>query len=161
MLGLHLSRCPISIVDISWWQCPVAHNWQRPSFLWRNCDVSPGNEYLVTYASHWLRRLWEILQHVTHNFLLSSFSWNFGHSFQVPLSSVTISTDILILKISLIGRPTNIRSFISVSLILEYFFLKYRTPHRCLHLIVVVGFECYAGGSFATGRVTHAGQVKG
>jgi hypothetical protein len=32
---------------------------------------------------------------------------------------------------------------------------------------VVVGFECswdpesYAGGSVATGRVTHAGQVKG
>jgi hypothetical protein len=41
-------------------------------------------------------------------------------------------------------------------------------PHRwCLHLIVVVGFECprdpesYVGGSVATGRVTHAGQVKG
>jgi hypothetical protein len=41
-------------------------------------------------------------------------------------------------------------------------------PHRwCLHLIVVVGFERsrdpenYAGGSVATGRVTHAGQVKG
>jgi hypothetical protein len=41
-------------------------------------------------------------------------------------------------------------------------------PHRwCLHLIVVVAFECsrdpesYAGGSIATGRVTHAGQVKG
>jgi hypothetical protein len=41
-------------------------------------------------------------------------------------------------------------------------------PHRwCLHLIVVVGFECsrdpesYAGGSVATGRVTHARQVKG
>jgi hypothetical protein len=41
-------------------------------------------------------------------------------------------------------------------------------PHRwCLHLIVVVGFECsrdpesYAGGSVATGRSTHAGQVKG
>jgi hypothetical protein len=40
--------------------------------------------------------------------------------------------------------------------------------HRwCLHLIVMVGFECpwdpesYAGGSIATGRVTHAGQVKG
>jgi hypothetical protein len=37
----------------------------------------------------------------------------------------------------------------------------------CLYLIVVVGFECsrdpnrYAGGSVATGRVTHAGQVKG
>jgi hypothetical protein len=35
------------------------------------------------------------------------------------------------------------------------------------HLIVVVGFECsrdpesYAGGSGATGRVSHAGQVKG
>jgi hypothetical protein len=34
-------------------------------------------------------------------------------------------------------------------------------------LIVVVGFECsrdpesYAGGSVATGRVTHAAQVKG
>jgi hypothetical protein len=42
------------------------------------------------------------------------------------------------------------------------------TPHRwCLHLIVVVGFECsrdpesYAGGRVATGRVTNAGQVKG
>jgi hypothetical protein len=41
-------------------------------------------------------------------------------------------------------------------------------PHQwCLHLIVVVGFECsrdpesYACGSIATGRVTHAGQVKG
>jgi hypothetical protein len=41
-------------------------------------------------------------------------------------------------------------------------------PHRwCLHLIAVVGFECsrdpesYAGGSVATGRATHAGQVKG
>jgi hypothetical protein len=41
-------------------------------------------------------------------------------------------------------------------------------PHRwCLHLVVVVGFECsrdpesYAGGSVATGRITHAGQVKG
>jgi hypothetical protein len=39
--------------------------------------------------------------------------------------------------------------------------------HRwCLHPIVVVGFECfrdpesYAGGSIATGRVTHAEQVK-
>jgi hypothetical protein len=46
--------------------------------------------------------------------------------------------------------------------------LDYYNPHRwCLHLIVVVGFECswesesYAGGSVATGRVTHAGQVKG
>jgi hypothetical protein len=35
------------------------------------------------------------------------------------------------------------------------------------YLIVVVGFECsrdpesYAEGSVATGRVTHAGQVKG
>jgi hypothetical protein len=35
-----------------------------------------------------------------------------------------------------------------------------------VHLIVVVGFECsrdpesYAGGNVATGRVTHAGQVK-
>jgi hypothetical protein len=41
-------------------------------------------------------------------------------------------------------------------------------PHRwCLHLIVVVVFECswdpesYAGGSIATGRITHTGQVKG
>jgi hypothetical protein len=41
-------------------------------------------------------------------------------------------------------------------------------PHRLyLHLIVVMGFECsqdpesYAGGSVATGRVTHARQVKG
>jgi hypothetical protein len=41
-------------------------------------------------------------------------------------------------------------------------------PHRwCLLLIVVVGFELsrdpesYAGGSVATGRVTHAGLVKG
>jgi hypothetical protein len=37
-------------------------------------------------------------------------------------------------------------------------------PHRwCLHLIVVVGLsaESYAGGRVATGRVTHAGQVKG
>jgi hypothetical protein len=41
-------------------------------------------------------------------------------------------------------------------------------PHRwCLHLIVVVGFACswdpesYAGGSVSTGRITHAGQVKG
>jgi hypothetical protein len=41
-------------------------------------------------------------------------------------------------------------------------------PHRwCLHLIVVVGLECsrdpesYAGGRVATGRATHAGQVKG
>jgi hypothetical protein len=40
-------------------------------------------------------------------------------------------------------------------------------PHRwCLHLIMVVGFECsrdpdsYADGSVATARVTHAGQVK-
>jgi hypothetical protein len=40
-------------------------------------------------------------------------------------------------------------------------------PHRwCLHLVVVVGFEysrdpeSYAGGSIATGRGTHAGQVK-
>jgi hypothetical protein len=37
----------------------------------------------------------------------------------------------------------------------------------CQHLIVVVEFECsrdpesYAGGSVATGSVTHAGQVKG
>jgi hypothetical protein len=37
----------------------------------------------------------------------------------------------------------------------------------CLHLIVVVGFErsrdpeSYAGGSVATGRSTHAGQVTG
>jgi hypothetical protein len=45
---------------------------------------------------------------------------------------------------------------------------KPKIPHRwCLHLIVVVGFEwsrdpeSYAGGSLATGRVTHAGQVKG
>jgi hypothetical protein len=41
-------------------------------------------------------------------------------------------------------------------------------PHRWyLHLIVVLGFECsrdpesYAGGSIATARVTHIGQVKG
>jgi hypothetical protein len=41
-------------------------------------------------------------------------------------------------------------------------------PHLwCLHLVVVVGFECpwhpesYAGGSVATDTVTHAGQVKG
>jgi hypothetical protein len=41
-------------------------------------------------------------------------------------------------------------------------------PHQwCLHLIVVVGFErsrdpeSYAGGSVATGRGTHARQVKG
>jgi hypothetical protein len=41
-------------------------------------------------------------------------------------------------------------------------------PHRwCLHLTVVVGFECsrdpesYACGSVATGRGTHAGQLKG
>jgi hypothetical protein len=45
----------------------------------------------------------------------------------------------------------------------------YTHPHRwCLHLImVVVGFECswnpesYVSGSVDTGRVTHAGQVKG
>jgi hypothetical protein len=42
------------------------------------------------------------------------------------------------------------------------------SPHRwCLHLIVVVGFECsrdpesYAGGSIASSRVNHVGQVKG
>jgi hypothetical protein len=42
-----------------------------------------------------------------------------------------------------------------------------KLPHRrCLYLIVVVSFEgswdpeSYAGGSVATGRVTHAGQVK-
>jgi hypothetical protein len=41
-------------------------------------------------------------------------------------------------------------------------------PQRwCLHLIVVVEFEysrhpkSYAGGSVATGRGIHAGQVKG
>jgi hypothetical protein len=41
-------------------------------------------------------------------------------------------------------------------------------PHRwCLHLIVVMGFECSrdpessAGGSVAIGSVIHAGQVKG
>jgi hypothetical protein len=46
--------------------------------------------------------------------------------------------------------------------------LKRHNPHRwSLHLIVVVGFECsrdpesYAGGSVATGRFTHAGQIKG
>jgi hypothetical protein len=46
--------------------------------------------------------------------------------------------------------------------------LKLDAPHRwCLHFIVVVGFECsqdpesYAGGSVATGRGTHTGQVKG
>jgi hypothetical protein len=49
-----------------------------------------------------------------------------------------------------------------------YLFMYLFIPHRwCLHLIVVVGFECswdpesYAGGSVATGRGTHAGQVKG
>jgi hypothetical protein len=43
-----------------------------------------------------------------------------------------------------------------------------RNPHRwCLHVIVVVEFEfsrdpqSYAGGSVATGRGTHAGQVNG
>jgi hypothetical protein len=46
--------------------------------------------------------------------------------------------------------------------------VRYSNPQRsCLHLIVVVGFECswdpesYAGGSVVTGMVTHAGQVKG
>jgi hypothetical protein len=41
-------------------------------------------------------------------------------------------------------------------------------PHRWyLHFVVVVGLAClqdpesYAGGSIATGRVSHAGQVKG
>jgi hypothetical protein len=40
-------------------------------------------------------------------------------------------------------------------------------PHRYLHFVVVVGLawscdpESYAGGSFATRRVSHAGQVKG
>jgi hypothetical protein len=45
---------------------------------------------------------------------------------------------------------------------------KIEKLHRwCLRLIVVVGFECswdpesYACDSVATGRVTHAGQVKG
>jgi hypothetical protein len=43
-----------------------------------------------------------------------------------------------------------------------------KQPHRwCLHHIVLMGFECswdpesYASGSVATGRGTHAGQVKG
>jgi hypothetical protein len=46
---------------------------------------------------------------------------------------------------------------------------RYPTGHHwwCLHLIVMVEFECswdpesFAGGSVATGRGTHAGQVKG
>jgi hypothetical protein len=49
-----------------------------------------------------------------------------------------------------------------------YLYSNYIVPHRwCLHLIVVVEFECsldpesYAGGSVATGRGTHVGQVKG
>jgi hypothetical protein len=52
--------------------------------------------------------------------------------------------------------------------LLAFLLLIWAVPHRwCLHFIVVVGFECswdpesYAGGSIATGRVTHAGQVKG
>jgi hypothetical protein len=46
--------------------------------------------------------------------------------------------------------------------------LRKTSPHRwCLHLIVVVEFECssdpesYTGGGVATGRATHAEQVKG
>jgi hypothetical protein len=43
----------------------------------------------------------------------------------------------------------------------------YLTPRWCLYFDVVVGLvwsndpESYAGGSVATGRVTHAGQVEG
>jgi hypothetical protein len=51
--------------------------------------------------------------------------------------------------------------------ILYTYIVNFDCPHRrCLHLIVVVGFECswdpesYASGSVATGSVTHAGQVK-
>jgi hypothetical protein len=46
--------------------------------------------------------------------------------------------------------------------------IKSSWPHWwCLHLIVVVEFECsrdpknYGGGSVASGRATHDGQVKG
>jgi hypothetical protein len=54
--------------------------------------------------------------------------------------------------------------------ILKIYFISVNSKERhrwCLHLIVVVGFECsrdpetYAGGNVATGRATHAGQVKG
>jgi hypothetical protein len=51
---------------------------------------------------------------------------------------------------------------------IEYRILVLLSPHLlCVHLIVVVGFECswdpesYAGSSVTTGRGTHAGQVKG
>jgi hypothetical protein len=56
----------------------------------------------------------------------------------------------------------------SVGMQYEYGKTALELPHQWrLHLIVVVGFECsrdpesYAGGSVATGRSTHAGQVKG
>jgi hypothetical protein len=55
-----------------------------------------------------------------------------------------------------------------IDFILTFASLRLLNPHRwCLHFIVVVVFECssdpesYAGGSVVTGRVTHAGQIKG
>jgi hypothetical protein len=45
--------------------------------------------------------------------------------------------------------------------------IKYTIPPYYLHFVVVVGLvwscdpESYAGGSFATRRISHAGQVKG
>jgi hypothetical protein len=51
---------------------------------------------------------------------------------------------------------------------MDFLFQCLGMPHRwCLHLIVLMGFDCsrdpesYAGGSVAISRATHIGQVKG
>jgi hypothetical protein len=56
---------------------------------------------------------------------------------------------------------------LAYGVIARFIIYMFLLPHRwCLHFIVVVGFECsrdpesYAGGSVATGRATHAEQVK-
>jgi hypothetical protein len=61
----------------------------------------------------------------------------------------------------------NIPSLTSRSYSIFLLVNEYLSHQWCLHLMVAVGFErsrdpeSYAGGSIATGRVTHAGQVKG
>jgi hypothetical protein len=66
------------------------------------------------------------------------------------------------------GSGDNISGYNSITVSTIIQLIKTPGPHQwCLHLIVVVGFECswdpesYAGGSVATGSGTHARQVKG
>lgn len=121
-----------SIASLSWIfrdeSVPHPHQKQRPSLLRKSRDLIPENEFLRTSCIPWLFTHWEVIQHVTRNFMPWTSEQICGHCFKCsPSSSFSFTLSSTKRAVSLDFsdlQPTNISSLILASLNLGNFSLN-------------------------------------